>query len=86
SAGPNVRLQAELNTVDGRSLARVDAEGPGDLLMELVDTLCIRLLRDVWRSREPIPNLRVSALSTGSIPAARHYLRGEYLFWRSHFD
>lgn len=86
AAGPNVRLHAELNSVSGRTLARVGAEGPGDLLMELVDTLCIRLLRDVWRSREPVPNLRVSAISTGSIPAVRHYLRGEYLFWRSRFD
>lgn len=86
SAGPEVRINAELNSVTGQTLARVDAEGPGDRLMELVDTLCIRLLREVWRSREPVPNLRVSAVTSGSIPAIRHYIRGENLFWRSQFD
>ncbi len=37
------------------------------------------LVRDVWRSKEPIPHLRVAALTTDSIEALRAYLQGEQI-------
>jgi serine/threonine-protein kinase len=87
AVGNEVRMAAELYGVDDRErLARADATGPNDALLEMVDTLSVRLLRDVWRSREPLPDFRLSAVSSGSIRAIRYYLRGEYHFRRAAWD
>jgi tetratricopeptide (TPR) repeat protein len=85
-AGTQVRLEAELRTVDGASLARARVDGPGDQVLGLVDSLSLRLLREVWRSREPIPDLRVSAITTSSLDAIRAYLEGEAHFRRSEWN
>jgi tetratricopeptide (TPR) repeat protein len=51
-----------------------------------VDRLSLALLRDVWRSKEPIPNLRVASLTTDSIQALRSYLEGERFYRRLAWD
>ncbi len=77
SVGPRVRVTAELTSLAGAPLARAQADGAADSVLALVDTLSVRLLRDVWRTNSPVPELRVSALTTGSLPAMRAYLEGE---------
>jgi tetratricopeptide (TPR) repeat protein len=52
----------------------------------VVDRLSLALLRDVWRSKEPIPNLRVASLTTDSIQALRSYLEGERFYRRLAWD
>jgi serine/threonine-protein kinase len=85
-AGPEVRLSAELRTVRGERLAQATADGPADSVLALVDSLSLRLLREIWRSRQPLPDLRVSAITTGSLNATRAYLQGEQYYRRSHWD
>jgi serine/threonine-protein kinase len=85
-AGPEVRLTGELRAVNGDRLAQVSADGPADSVLALVDTLSLRMLREIWRSRQPIPDLRVSALTTGSLAAIRAHLQGEQYYRRSQWD
>ena len=84
--GNTVRLAADLYAKDGTRLARAQQEGHPDSVLALVDRLSVALLQDVWRSREPIPSLRVAALTTSSVPALRAYLDGERHYRRSEWD
>ncbi|MBA3890610.1 MAG: protein kinase, partial [Gemmatimonadaceae bacterium] len=77
TVGSTVRLSAELTSLAGSVLARAQADGSADSVLALVDSLSVRLLREVWSTSSPIPQLRVSALTTGSLPAMRAYLEGE---------
>jgi tetratricopeptide (TPR) repeat protein len=86
SAGPTVRLTAELYSVKGDELARARAEGPADSVLALVDSLGIKVLREIWLAREPVPNLRVSGITTGNVDAIRAYLRGQQYYRRSQWD
>jgi serine/threonine-protein kinase len=86
AAGSTVRVSAELHGTDGSELARVQVEGAADSVLALVDALTLQLLREVWRSREPLPSVRVAALTTPSLGAMREYLRGEAFYRRSQFD
>ena len=86
ATGNSVRLTAELYAIDGEKLGQGRVDGPADSVLSLVDDLTVALLREVWRSREPMPSLRAGALTTGSIDALRAYLRGEQLYRRSIFD
>jgi TolB-like protein len=81
-----VRLTAELRTVDGVVLALARTEGPADDVFALVDRLSIDLLREIWRSSEPLPQLRLSAITTESLPALRAFLEGEQFVRRSQWD
>jgi len=85
-AGAEVRLTAELRAVGGERLAQASADGPADSVLGLVDSLSLRLLREIWRSRRPLPDLRVSAITTGSLDAIRADLLGEQYYRRSHWD
>ena len=85
-AGDRVRLDAELRSVAGQTLARARVDGPADSLLGLVDRLGLALLRDVWRSHEPLPNLRLGSLTTNSIEALRAFLEGERLYRLSRWD
>jgi tetratricopeptide (TPR) repeat protein len=40
----------------------------------------------VWRSKEPLPNLRLASLTTDSIDALRSYLEGERYYRRTEWD
>jgi len=51
-----------------------------------VDSLSLRLIREIWRSHEPVPSVSVSAITSGSVPAIRAYLRGARFFRLGAFD
>jgi len=87
SAGGSVRLAADLYAVgNGERLGRAQVDGPADSVLPLVDRLSLALLRDVWRSREPLPSLDIASLTTDSIAALRAYLQGEYHYRRFALD
>lgn len=86
SAGREVLLRAELYTVRGNELARVEVRGAADSVLALVDSLGINLLRKIWLAREPVPNLRIAGITTGSVEAIRAYLRGQQHYRRSEWD
>lgn len=85
-AAGTVRLTAELVSVDGGRLATAAREGAADSVFALVDGLSVDLLREVWRTREPLPDLRLSAITTSSPEALRAYLQGEQHFRRAAVD
>jgi tetratricopeptide (TPR) repeat protein len=86
SAGGRVRLAADLYTIDGDRLGRAQVDAPADSVLGAVDRLSLALLRDVWRSREPLPNIRLASLTTDSIDALRSYLQGERYYRRLAWD
>ncbi len=86
SAGGRVRLAADLYSVDGNRLGQAQVDGAADSVLSVVDRLSLALLRDVWRSREPLPNLRLASLTTDSIAALREYLRGEGHYRKLQWD
>jgi tetratricopeptide (TPR) repeat protein len=55
-------------------------------VLPLVDGLSRELVREIWRSKEPVPSLRVSGLTTGSLTAMRDYLTGEQFYRRAEWD
>jgi serine/threonine-protein kinase len=81
------RLVADLyQATDGRRLGHAQVDGPLDSVLPLVDRLSMGLLRDVWRSREPLPNLSIASLTTDSLSALQSYLEGERYSRRLAFD
>ncbi len=84
--GGTLRLNAALVAKDGRQLGTARLEGPADSVLGLVDRLSVALLRSVWQSNEPVPSLRVAALTTTSVPALRAYLDGERHYRRAEWD
>lgn len=83
---PNgVRLAADLYSVRWlRKEASAAVEGREDEMTALVDQLTLELLRRVWQG-DNLPEVRVSAMTTSSIPALRAYLEGEQAFRRMQF-
>jgi len=86
SAGGRVRLAADLYSTEGKPLGRAQVDASADSVLGAVDRLSLALLRDVWRSKEPIPNLRLASLTTDSITALRSYLEGERHYRRMAWD
>jgi tetratricopeptide (TPR) repeat protein len=87
STGERVRIAADLYAVTGgERLGRAQVDGPADSILPLVDRLSVALLRDVWRSREPLPSLDIGSLTTDSIAALRAYLQGERYYRRFALD
>ncbi len=86
ATGPTVRLAADLYASTGEKLAHAQVDGPSDSVLSLVDGLSLALMRTVWRSKEPMPSLRVAGLTTTSIDAMRSYLQGEQFYRRSEWD
>ncbi len=85
TAPGRVRLSADLYSVRWlRKEASAVVEGPEDQISDLVDQLTLDLLRSIWEG-DDIPEVRVSAMTTASIPALRAYLEGERLFRYSQF-
>jgi TolB-like protein len=84
--GDRIRLTAELYTLDGRRIGEARSEGDAATVLALVDDLAVRILREVWRSRQPIPSLRLEAITTSSIEALQHYLRGERFYRAAQWD
>jgi len=83
---PNsVRLAADLYSVRWlRKEATAVVEGAESEMTTLVDRLTLDLLRSVWQG-DSIPDVRVSAMTTSSIPALRAHLEGEQAFRRLQF-
>jgi tetratricopeptide (TPR) repeat protein len=86
STGGRVRVTADLYSIDGERLGRAQVDGAADSVLSVVDRLSLALVRDVWRSKEPIPNLRLASLTTDSIEALRSYLEGERYYRRLAWD
>ena len=86
STGGRVRLAADLYSVEGQRLGQAQVDGAADSVLSVVDRLSLALLRDVWRSKEPLPNLRLASLTTDSIAALREYLRGEGHYRKLQWD
>jgi TolB-like protein/tetratricopeptide (TPR) repeat protein len=86
STGGRMRLTADLYQLDGERLGHAQVDGPADSVLSVVDRLSLALVRDVWRSKEPIPHLRLASLTTDSIEALRSYLEGERHYRRLAWD
>jgi tRNA A-37 threonylcarbamoyl transferase component Bud32/TolB-like protein len=86
SAGTSVRIYAELSSVTGETLARVQVNGPADNVIALVDSLSLSLLREIWSSKEPIPSLRLGAITSTSVDAIRAYMEGEQYYRKANWD
>jgi eukaryotic-like serine/threonine-protein kinase len=86
AAGATVRISAELTSVTGEPLARAQVDGKSEHLLALVDSLSLTLLRDIWRSREPMPALHVGAITTNSVDAIRAFLAGEQHYRAARWD
>ena len=84
--GDRVRLAADFYSITGERLGRAQVDGPVDSVLPLVDRLSLALLRDVWRSREPLPAVSLASQTTDSIAALRAYLQGEQYYRRLAFD
>jgi serine/threonine-protein kinase len=86
STGGRVRVAADLYSIDGERLGQAQVDGSPDSVLSVVDRLSLALVRDVWRSKEPIPNLRLASLTTDSIQALHSYLKGERYYRRLAWD
>jgi serine/threonine-protein kinase len=86
ATGSQVRVSADLYGQDGKSLAHAQVDGAADSVLSLVDGLSLELVREIWRSKEPLPSLRVSGLTTNSLAAMREYLVGEQYYRRLVWD
>ena len=61
----------------GGTVAYASATALPDSASQLVDSLAIKLMRDLWRTDEALPTMRVAAISSADPQALRHFLRGE---------
>jgi len=86
ATGPRVRVSADLYGPDKKSLAHAQVDGASDSVLALIDQLSLSLVREIWRSKEPVPSLRLGALTTTSLAAMREYLVGEQRYRRSEWD
>ncbi|HSB53969.1 MAG TPA: hypothetical protein VLD58_06420, partial [Gemmatimonadales bacterium] len=86
ATGSRVRVSADLYGPEGKSLAKAAVDGAADSVLSLVDELSRSLVKEIWRSKEPVPSLRVSGLTTNSLDAMREYLVGEQFYRRSEWD
>ncbi len=86
AVGGEVRLSSVLRAVNGWEIARAEVTGrAGDVLL-LADSLSNRLLREIWRSRSPVPQLRIAAITTTNLDAIRAYLDGERYYRQLRWD
>jgi len=85
--GPLVRLTGDVLLLDnGQSLGPVQAEGPADSVLALVDRLAVQTLALIGdRGGGELPRVNVAAITTASLPALKAYLQGEALFRRGDF-
>lgn len=86
TTGNTARLTAELFDLQGKSLARAQLDGSADSILALTDGLTLRLLQDIWRSKEPMPSANTSGIVSSSVVAIRAYLQGEWFHRRGQWD
>lgn len=86
-AGGRLQMSGSLYRADGELVASAETRGGAESdIFELVDDLARQLLAD--RSKAPGGRVsRLAALTTGSLPALKAYLRGEHDFRQAkYFD
>jgi tetratricopeptide (TPR) repeat protein len=81
-----VQVTGEIYTLDGQRVAQRQERGDVDDLHTLIDRLSVQLLREIWRSDAPVPDLRIAAITTESPQALRAFLRGERYFRAARYD
>lgn len=86
AAGATARLNAELFDLEGTRIGTAVIDGPVDSVLVLADGLALGLLRDIWKSREPLPSANATGITSASMPAIRAYLRGERYHRRGEWD
>jgi serine/threonine-protein kinase len=85
SAGrDSVRVTTTLMDTEGsRAIAEVEVRDLGERMDRIADTLTVRLLRELGRTR-PIGAVRLTSLGSTSLPALKAFLQGER--WYRHTD
>jgi tetratricopeptide (TPR) repeat protein len=82
----SARLTATaLDVADGRPLADLELRDAADRVDRLADSLTVRLLRELGRTRQ-IAVFRTTAMGSTSLPALKAFLRGEQWFRRASWD
>ncbi len=82
----SVRLTATiLNVSDAASLGEIDLREGSERMDQLVDSLAVRVLRELGRTRA-IGLVRSSSLGSPSLPALKAFLQGEQFLRRSEWD
>jgi len=82
----SVRLTATvLNVADAASLGEIELREASDRMDQLVDSLTVRVLRELGRTRA-IGLVRRSSLGSPSLPALKAFLQGEQFLRRSEWD
>ena len=82
----SARLTATaLDVADGRPLADLELRDAADRVDRLADSLTVRLLRELGRTRR-IEVFRTTAMGSTSLPALKAFLRGEQWFRRASWD
>jgi TolB-like protein len=83
-----IRVSAELVDLSNREeIVQVSEEGPGDQVLELTSSVSVTLIRELLGATEEgaVQDVRLGALTTGSLPALRAYLEGEAAFRDANF-
>lgn len=86
STGGTARLTAQLYGRDGDELSSASVDGPVDSVLKLSNSLALALLRDIWRSRAPLPSANASGIRSSSVDAIRAYLTGESYHRRGEWE
>jgi serine/threonine-protein kinase len=86
TSGDSVRISASLYDVGrGATMGEADLRGPKATIDRLADSLTVRLLRDLGRTR-PIGAARRATFASASLPALKAFLQGEQEYRRSNWD
>jgi eukaryotic-like serine/threonine-protein kinase len=86
SGSDSVRLSATLYDVErGVPLGDVDLRGAAGGVDRMADSLTVRLLRELGRTR-PVGAARRAAFGSGSLAALKAFLQGEQEYRRSNWD
>jgi eukaryotic-like serine/threonine-protein kinase len=86
-AGPDsARLTATaLDVTDDRPLADIELRDAADRVDRLADSLTVRLLRELGRTRR-MEVFRTTSMGSTSLPALKAFLRGEQWYRRASWD
>ncbi|MBI1966750.1 MAG: protein kinase [Gemmatimonadetes bacterium] len=86
AGGDSVRVAAALVDAATRSvLTEIELREPEGRLDRAADSITVRLLRELGRTR-PISAVRLTSLPSASLPALKAFLQGEQHFRRTNWD
>lgn len=87
STAGRVEINADLYDREGKRLGHVQANGDTLTLHAAIASLAGELIREVWRSSQPLPSLRVANIAENTpLTAIRAYLRGMQFHRRGQWD